>query len=539
MRGGFIKQSNLEELIHTNGWCNVPKSVITREGQSVDTSTLVWHLPYVIRDDTSIDFSQIVEPTIRWVTQRYVQECLQATSTHAGYASYTYIWTELIRYQREFNLVEGIQPDQLKERLVSLFEKALSDARKKHRLWAMYRPIQWYVWSAENYPELGFCPVYALELDAISVPGNPKGEAVRMEDPDRGPLHRSLEVPLLIKAMRDDKSDELVHIQEKVALALSIALGRNPANLTYLKEDDLVNLTPDSNKATWVIRVPRIKKRQLNPRDDLLDEYLDSEFAGYVLELIDANRRVADSLRVNNESYQLPRPLFINLRGNRSAVKSGLLDSYFNCTSENITRFIQQFVKRHNVISPLTKEVLRISARRLRYTLGTSLAAEGTSRKELARILDHTDTQHVQVYFELAASIVEHLDKATAKDFAKYLKLFKGKIINFDSEAVNGDREDKHVEFIDDANPNESSEIGVCGEKAICHLDPPFSCYLCEKFQPYRHADHEHVLECLLKGREERINKYSNARMGIQLDDVILAVAQVAEACRSGTGDGR
>lgn len=522
-----------------HGWSDVPQSVITREGKSVDTSTQVWHLPYSIRRHSSIDFGQIVEPKIRWVTQRYVQECLQGTSTHAGYTAYTYIWTELIRYQHEFNLFEGFESGRLKERLISLFEKALSDARKKHRLWAMYRPIQWYVWCAENYPEIGFCPVYALELDSISVPGNPKGEAVRMEDPDKGPLHKSLELPLLIKALDYDKSKEFEHIQEKVAVALSIALGRNPANLTYLKEDDLVNLTPDSEKATWVIRVPRIKKRQLNPRDDLLDEYLDSKFAGYVLELIKANESVAKTLEINNERYQFQRPLFINLRGNRSAIKSGLLDAYFNCSSEKISRLIQQFVDRLNIISPLTKGVLRVNARRLRYTLGTSLAAEGTSRKELARILDHTDTQHVQVYFELAANIVEHLDKATAKSFAKYLDLFKGKIISDDSEAVNGDRDDKRVEFIDDTNPKESSEIGVCGEKAICHLDPPFSCYLCEKFQPYRHADHEHVLECLIKGRDERIEKYSNARLGIQLDDVILAVAQVAEACASGASDGR
>lgn len=517
----------------------MPKSIITREGGLLDSSSFVWHLPYASKDHFSIDFRKISDIKVRWVTQRYVQDRIASTSTHAGYASFNDVWRELLRYQHTFEISENVEPDELKSKLISLFEKALSDARKKHRLWAMYRPIQWYVWCAENYPEIGFCPVYALELDSISVPGNPKGEAVRMEDPDKGPLHKSLELPLLIKALEYDKSREFEHIQEKVAVALSIALGRNPANLTYLKEDDLVNLTPDSEKATWVIRVPRIKKRQLNPRDDLLDERLDSKFAGYVLELIEANKSVARFLKVNNQRYQFQRPLFINLRGNRSAIKSGLLDAYFNCSSEHISRLIQQFVTRLDIISPLTKEVLRVNARRLRYTIGTSLAAEGISRKGLARILDHTDTQHVQVYFELAANIVEHLDKATAKSFAKYLDLFKGKIISDDSEAVNGDRDDKRVEFIDDTNPKESSEIGVCGEKAICHLDPPFSCYLCEKFQPYRHADHEHVLECLIKGRDERIEKYSNARLGIQLDDVIFAVAQVAEACASGASDGR
>lgn len=525
------------ELISLNDWHDVPKSITSREGGLVDSSADIWHLPYSVRDHASLDFSKVVEHGIRWVLKRHVQDRLEFTSTHAGYAAFQDVWRELLRYQSDFKIIEGLAHEVLKKRLIDLVEKALSDARKNHRLWAMYRPIQWYVWCAENYPEIGFCPAYALELDSISVPGNPKGEAVRMEDPDRGPLHRSLELPLLIKAMRMDKSSEITHLQEKAALALSIALGRNPANLTFLKEEDLVNLTPDAIDPTWIIRMPRIKKRQMNPRDEMLDEYLDPEFAGYLLDLISANKGIATNVEVKNKTYEIERPLFINKEGNKSAMLSGLVDSYLNMTSEAISRLLKGFVRRHKIISPLTGEMLRINTRRLRYTLGTALAAEGISRKELARILDHTDTQHVQVYFELAGSIVEHLDKAAAKGFSKYLNLFRGKIIDDDADAINGDRDDKHLSFIDESTPTDLTDIGVCGEKTICHLDPPFSCYLCEKFQPYRHANHEHVLECLLHDRSERMKKYENARLGIQLDEVIMAVAQVAEQCRLGASN--
>jgi len=371
-----------------------------------------------------------------------------------------------------------------------------------------------------------------LELEAIKVPGNPKGEAVKAEDLDLGPLHRSLELPLLIKTLRSDISSNFDHLQEKAALALSIALGRNPANLTYLKEKDLVNLTPDSDQPTWVINMPRIKKRQLNPRDDMLQEYLDPEFANYLLELIEANKEIKTNIEFDNKSFSIDRPLFINRYGNNSARLSKQYDSYFNMTSEAISRMLKQFVIRHRIVSPLTGDLLNISARRLRYTLATALAAEGVSKKELARILDHTDTQHVLVYFELAGSIVEHLDKAVAKGFAKYLNLFRGNIVNDDSEAVNGNRDDKHLSFFDESNPTGQTEIGVCGTQSVCHLDPPYSCYLCEKFQPYKHADHDHVLECLLQDRDVRIKKYENSRLGIQLDDVIIAVAQVADQCR-------
>lgn len=60
-------------------------------------------------------------------------------------------------------------------------------------------------------------------------------------------------------------------------MALCIAIGRNPANFAFLEERDLVNLTqgiPDV-PACYVLKVPRIKKRQLSPRDELRDVPLD------------------------------------------------------------------------------------------------------------------------------------------------------------------------------------------------------------------------------------------------------------------------
>ncbi len=231
---------------------------------------------------------------------------------------------------------------------------------------------------------------------------------------------------------------------------------------------------------------------------------------------------------------EVERPLFFKRGMNQAAIRAQQWDSAYNLTTKDVGNLIKAFVKRHNIISPITGELMHVTPRRLRYTMATGLAAEGISKRELARILDHTDTQHVNVYFEMAGRIVEHLDKATAKGFSKYLNFFKGRLIDSDEDAVNGERDDKHLTFVDDPNPADQADIGVCGESSVCHLDPPYSCYLCPKFQPYRHADHEHVLECLLAGREERLKKYENARLGIQLDEVIAAVAQVVKLCEVG-----
>lgn len=518
---------SLRELIENNGWRDIAAVTISREGHEVDTSTDVWHLPYASVAHASIDFKKIENSNIRWATKRFIQEEIEITSTHSGYSYFNDIHREVYLHRSTSELMESKNDDEVRVALIKLFEGALSEARSNMRLWAIYRPIQWYIWGAENYPELGFCPEYALELAAIRVPGNPKGEAVRSNDPNDGPFHRSLELPLIIDALKNDTSTDFEHLQQKAALALCIAFGRNPANLTYLKEIDLVNVTPSHEKPTWVINMPRIKKRFLSPRDDFKQEYLDPFFANLLLELIEANKLIKTEVNLDGKTYEIQKPLFINREGNKAAILSKMIHSTFNMTSEGMSKLLQDFIKRHQIKSPLTNSLLKVSTRRFRYTLGTELAAQGVSKKELARILDHTDTQHVLVYFELAGRIVEHLDKAAAKNFSKVMDLFKGKFISSENR-VNGGMDDKQIHFMEESLNPKIIEIGVCGKNTACELVPPYSCYLCPKFLANEDADHEYVLEKLLKTRQESLKLYEYARIGVQLDDVIYAAASVA-----------
>lgn len=510
------------------GWRELPDFIISREGKRVNTEGDLWNLPYSVdMYNAKLDFSKIPNENLKWVLKSFIIEKIEKVSTHSGLQHFQDIWIKFFR-NREF---EKFDLD-IENALIGVIEDAINLARAQQKLWTLYRPIQWYLYGAEYYPELGFSIVYAHVLETMSIPGNPKGEAVRMEDPESGPLNHSLELPLLIQALKKDQSQEFEHLQEKAAIALSIAYGRNPANLTYLRHSDLVNLTPESEDPVYVLRVPRIKKRLVNPRDDYIEEFLDPSFAGYIHDLIKANNETNAVLYHEGKKLPNPQPIFLNTKGNTAAILSGDYENAYNFSSSMITSLIKGFVKRHNIISPLTKELMYVTARRLRYTLATGLAAEGISKAALARILDHTDTQHVHVYFELAGKIVIQLDKAIAKGFSQYLSYFSGHVIDSSEDAVNGDNPEKYLVFKGDKIEDEIEDIGVCGESSICHLDPPFSCYLCPKFQPYRHADHEYVLESLLNSRNERLKKYENARLGIQLDEVIFAVAQVAEACK-------
>lgn len=106
------------------------------------------------------------------------------------------------------------------------------------------------------------------------------------------------------------------------------------------------------------------------------------------------------------------------------------------------------------------------------------------------------------------------------------MRSFRGTLVPSASYAVNGSDPAKSIRFVGDVSAVPPVEIGACGQDRLCALDPPFSCYLCPKFQPYVQADHQTVLNELLASREDRQTKYG-LRLSIQLDDVIYAVAQV------------
>lgn len=521
------QEKRSEAFVVPHGWRIIKNKVLSREGHEIDVSGDSFILPLTTKLSGLINLKKISNLALRWAVKSYVIDRLERVSLSASSHAFKNIWWKFLKHQDIYKLTER----DVKSNLISLIEHAISTARSKHKLHELYEPIRWYIWCAERYQELGFCPAFALELDGMTIPGGPKGEAVRMGDPDCGPLHRSLELPLLVNALKNDNSTALAHLQQRAAVSLSIALGRNPANLTYLRGEDLKDITPQASQRCYVIKMPRIKKRLLNPRDDALDEYLDPQFARHILALISRNRSISTSIDINGKRTEIPKPLFINLKKNSVAVATKHWSDVYNMTSADICDLLQDFVARHEIISPITGQLLQISVRRMRYTLATNLAAEGISKRELARILDHTDTQHVHVYFEMAGNIVKHLDKAAAKTFSNYFSFFKGSIVESDEVAINGTRKDKHLAFQNENSPEDQVSIGVCGEKNLCHLDPPYSCYLCPKFQPYMHADHEHVLECLLENREERIVKYEKGRLGVQLDEVIAAVAQVVKIC--------
>lgn len=517
----------IEGIDWISQWESIPKSVISREGHVVDTSGLEWHMPTTSGKFATLNFLRIHNLKFRYALMRYCVHVIKTSS--AGYAYTT--WVDCHRFlllpNPEFNQSRIVDFEQA---LIAYYEKMISTARQEHKLYQTSRTKSFYLWGCQYLSEVGFNAEYGSVLEALKIPGGPKGEAVKNEDVDTGPLHRVYELQPLYNALHTTTCNNRFELEQRAALALFIAHGRNPANLSWLRESDLINVAPGLDEACWVIRYPRIKKRLLNPRDDFVEVHLPNEFAPYIQELIVTNRDVWPLPRLGVEVEGFDRPLFFNESGNKAAVISNHLDAYFNYDSGHFATLLQEFVLRHKIVSPLTNNLLHLSPRRLRYTLATNLVKDGATQRQLAQILDHTDLQHVQVYFDLAGDIVELLDKALIGPYAQMLRFFKGDFIMPGQKAVNEDDAGKHIPFvyIDDAP---DIDLGVCGKHSLCALHPPYSCYKCPKFQAYLDSDHESVLVHLINEREEKF-KLADKRIAGQMDEIIYAVAQVVEKCK-------
>ena len=71
----------------------------------------------------------------------------------------------------------------------------------------------------------------------------------------------------------------------------------------------------------------------------------------------------------------------------------------------------------------------------------------------------------------------------------------------------------------------------MCGADAICHLDAPFTCYPCGKFQPFLDADHGAVLARLERRRAQAM--VTDKTTGVLWDRPILACRKVILDCEA------
>ncbi|MDU0583508.1 tyrosine-type recombinase/integrase [Pseudomonas aeruginosa] len=178
-------------------------------------------------------------------------------------------------------------------------------------------------------------------------------------------------------------------------------------------------------------------------------------------------------------------------------------------------------------ISPRTHQQLKVTrGHRFRHTLGTDLSNAGLDEWTMARALMHTNTMTVRKYRAVSPELLALIDAKMSDHLALVVNAFTGIIVTDRTSAKNGDRADRQIE-----------DLAVCGATAACHLDAPYTCYACGKFQPLLHADHHAVLERLERRREQTIA--TDKTTGVLWDRAILACRKVILDCGAMLRSGR
>tara|TARA_R110000850_G_scaffold52732_3_gene127112 strand:+ start:1431 stop:3023 length:1593 start_codon:yes stop_codon:yes gene_type:complete len=184
--------------------------------------------------------------------------------------------------------------------------------------------------------------------------------------------------------------------------------------------------------------------------------------------------------------------------------------------------WLAQIEKMENFpISSRTHKSLKITkGHRFRHTLGTDLSNAGLDEWSMAHALMHKKTTTVRKYRKVSAELMNLIDAKMSDHLALVVNAFSGTIVTDRESAKNGFRADRQIQ-----------DLAVCGADAACHLDAPFSCYGCRKFQPLLHADHAASLERMERFRAQVIDQ--DKITGVIWDRAILACRKVILDCRS------
>ncbi|RMT18828.1 Site-specific recombinase, phage integrase protein [Pseudomonas amygdali pv. mori] len=200
----------------------------------------------------------------------------------------------------------------------------------------------------------------------------------------------------------------------------------------------------------------------------------------------------------------------------------------FHVGAATVRRWLERIERMDGFpISPRTHQPLKVTrGHRFRHTLGTDLSNAGLDEWSMARALMHKNTQTVRKYRQVSAELLALIDAKMSDHLALVVNAFTGIIVTERTLAKNGDRADRQIE-----------DVAVCGAIAACHLDAPFTCYPCGKFQPLMDADHGAVLERLERRRAQTLA--TDKTTGVLWDRAILACRKVILDCEAMRQSGR
>lgn len=364
-------------------------------------------------------------------------------------------------------------------------------------------------WRRLGYP--GVDSDVGLLLKQLRIQGNAKGVAVLTMDPEQGP-YTHIEEEGLQSALNSAYAEGRVQTSDYVMAWLYILLGQRNKQYAALKVCDVQVMSDADGNLRYSVMMPRAKKGYENPRVNMVVRPLIEQFGEVLVEYAKRVRQSFEGVLTDT----LQAPLFPDSNGDR-----GAKGYEFHRTAANLGRRLKNVLGGLSVQSERTGQVMHVNARRFRRTIGTRAAEEGHGPLVIARLLDHTDTQHVGVYTANSPIIIDRIDRAIAMKMAPLAQAFAGTLVVGNSEDPTSAKR-----IIDLRVDRSGKPMGKCGKDGSCGFAAPIACYTCKSFIAWRDGPHEAVLAFLL-ARREKLLQTTDKRMAAVNDRTIYAVAAV------------
>lgn len=406
---------------------------------------------------------------------------------------------------------------------INLFFQHLKN-KKKETLFTHFRSLlkKWNEFYPSTVP-LSFIKA----VDRISVPTPIKGRPVRSRCPIKGPF-TDIERQNIVESVSFAFEKNKITQQNYTLVWLFLATGRRLKQASILKISDLTN-----NDNQLFINVPRIKQRNAGFRETFRAVELTREI--YLIFEMQKQHVVQTIEKIFNcelNSKQIGNlPFFID----SSIFKNTSIEYYtknmhkdiFHITSSSLSTELSLTPKLAEIYSERTNGLINFNSHRFRYTFGCILARDGATKEEIAYMLDHSDTQSVDIYIENPSDFIYELTEKLDQFLTPISKAFKGEIVDPKFKAV------KNIDNKLLIRTNDS-ELGACGINSHCSFDIPIPCYTCQNFKPWKDVDlHKPILSKLNKRRRMLIKNDVDMNVVTTLDNTILAVTEILIKCKN------
>lgn len=417
-------------------------------------------------------------------------------------------------------------------------------------------------WQKAGYPGV---PIKLAKLLAdMRLKGAETGRAVRVMDPDKGPLSPD-EFHHLLQCLNDAAEGGRLNLDDFSLAYLHLSTGRRPVQSAYLKCKDVVQRMGDSEPAfpqgrpLYLLAVPRAKQRGHGFREtrraidltlenflvfqaqrDSVQEKFRSQLReqGWALQPHDLERLLVDlPLYPAWPSVEaaLREATELRTQGEHGrALESIRADAAGNAWHPSPRMQGTRVAAVCRSVGSISRDgtPLQVTASRLRYTKGTDLAREGIPAHLIAWLLDHSTSRSADIYIdnlpEHAAEISSGISKSVTMQ--RFASAFRGTLVDSEAEARGGnDPRQSRLSY-------QGKGAATCGHLKQCGLDGgvPHACYPCSHFQPWLDGPHDAFLSDLLTERANAVADLgADSPVAKRRDKLIVAVENVIHLCRA------